>query len=61
MNFVNPLAVQIGEHRKILFDREPARLEAAHLARRRSKTRGRLADSAFAHDIAAEEFSRNGP
>ena len=34
MNTVDPLAGKIGERRKVLFRREPTRLEAAHLARR---------------------------
>ena len=35
MNLVDPLAGQIGERRKVLFGRQPSRLEAAHLACRR--------------------------
>jgi len=34
MDGINPLAGKIGERRMVLFHREPARLEAAHLARR---------------------------
>jgi hypothetical protein len=42
MNTVDPLAGQISERRKVPFRREPARLKAAHLARRSRCTRGRL-------------------
>src|ERR1700730_3838356 len=42
MNAVDPFAGKISERRKVLFRREPARLEAAHLARRSRCIRGRL-------------------
>src|ERR1700731_2602241 len=42
MNTVDPLAGQISERRKVPFRREPARLKAAHLARRSRCIRGRL-------------------
>ena len=42
MNAVDPLARKISERRKVLFRREPARLKAAHLARRSRCIRGRL-------------------
>ena len=42
MNAVDPLAGEISERRKVLFRREPARLKAAHLARRSRCIRGRL-------------------
>jgi hypothetical protein len=43
MNAVDPLAGQIGESGKVLFRCEPARLEAAHLARRCRCPQRRLA------------------
>ena len=43
MNAVDPFAGEISERRKVLFRREPARLEAPHLARRSRCPRGRLA------------------
>jgi hypothetical protein len=49
MTAVDPFAGKIGERRKVLFRREPARFKAAHLARRRSETRGRLAADNPAH------------
>src|SRR3984893_14413944 len=42
MNAVDPFAGKISERRKVLFRREPARLKAAHLARRSRCIRGRL-------------------
>ncbi|PNE10276.1 MAG: hypothetical protein CR217_15185 [Beijerinckiaceae bacterium] len=42
MNAVDPFAGEISERRKVLFRREPARLKAAHLARRSRCIRGRL-------------------
>ena len=49
MNSVDPLAGKIGERRKVLFAREPSRLEAPHLACRRRASRGRLAADDPAH------------
>ena len=43
MNLIDPLAGKIGERREVLFGRQPSRLEAPHLARRRRASRGRLA------------------
>jgi hypothetical protein len=42
MNAVDTFAGKISERRKVLFRREPARLEAAHLARRSRCIRGRF-------------------
>ena len=43
MDGIDPLAGKIGERRKVLFRREPTRLEAAHLARRCRCPQSRLA------------------
>ncbi len=43
MNGIDPLAGKIGKRRKVLFRREPTRLEAAHLARRCRCPQSRLA------------------
>jgi hypothetical protein len=57
MNFVDPLAGQIGERRKVPFGRKPARLEATHLARRRRASRRCLAADNPAHRrIMAKTF-----
>jgi hypothetical protein len=44
MDAVDPFAGEISERRKVPFRREPARLKAAHLARRSRCIRGRLGD-----------------
>ena len=57
MNFVDPLAGQIGERRKVPFCREPARLEATHLACRRRASRSRFAaDNPSNRRIMAKTF-----
>jgi hypothetical protein len=57
VNPVDPLAGEIGERREVLLGRQPSRLEAAHLARRRSAFRGRLAADDPAHGrIMAKTF-----
>src|SRR3981081_4278363 len=43
MDGIDPMAGKIGERRKVLFRREPTRLEAAHLARRCRCPQSRLA------------------
>ena len=49
MDGIDPLAGKIGERRKVPFRREPARLEAAHLARRCSASRSSFAADNPAH------------
>lgn len=57
MNAVDPLAGQIGERRQVLLQRQPARLEASHLARRRRASGGSLAADDPAHrGIMAKTF-----
>jgi hypothetical protein len=43
MDLVDPMAGEFGERGEVLFGRQPSRLEAPHLARRRRASRGRLA------------------
>jgi hypothetical protein len=58
VNFIDPLAGQISERRKVLCGREPARLEATHLARRCRCTSRRLAANDPAHRrITTKAFS----
>jgi hypothetical protein len=49
MNTVDPLAGEIGERRKVLRLRQPARLETPHLAWRCRRARSRLAADDPAH------------
>ena len=57
MNAVDPLAGKIGERREVLLRRQPARLEAPHLARRCRRARSRLAADDPAHRrIMAQAF-----
>ena len=57
MNTVDPLPRKIGERRKVPFRRQPARLEAPHLARRCRRARSRLAADDPAHRrIVAQAF-----
>jgi hypothetical protein len=49
MNAIDPSAAKIGKSGKVLFGSEPSRLEAAHLARRRSAAMSGLTADDPAH------------
>jgi hypothetical protein len=49
MDDIDPPAGKISERQQVLFHREPARLEAAHLARRSRATMSRFAADDPAH------------
>jgi hypothetical protein len=49
MNAVDPMTGEIGERGQVFFGRQPARLKAPHLARRRGASRGRLPADDPAH------------
>ena len=56
MDGIDPLAGKIGERRKVLFRREPARLEASHLARRCRCPQRRLAANKTHRGIMTQAF-----